>query len=172
MIGGQGQGSLQRFGHQRRCNPTQRGQPQQPSEKTRTRQNLCEEPTVETLKHGSIVVALNDFSSVVNQMHVIDTRRTGRRTSQTAQTAVQMVHHILGRFAPVFQHVFEQVDPPPRAVEFVAKQLVGRTGACAQTTVNAITKNRFRTLRFGILYHAFFEECLHGLEPSVHATGV
>src|SRR5205085_2587445 len=45
--------------------------------------------------------------------------------------------HLGGRLLVLLQHLLDQVDPPARAIEFVAEQHVGRTGRGAEAAMHA-----------------------------------
>src|SRR6202042_2757364 len=54
-----------------------------------------------------------------------------------------MLDHLGRGRAVVLQHVLDQVDAPPRAVEFVAQKHIGRAGRGAEPTMHAGAQNLF-----------------------------
>src|ERR1700733_16007731 len=74
---------------------------------------------------------------MVNKMHVIDARGAGRHARQAGEAPVDMLDHLGRRRAVVLQHVLDQVDAAPRAVELVAEQDVGRACRSAEAAVHA-----------------------------------
>ena len=42
-----------------------------------------------------------------------------------------------------FQNLFNEVDATTRTIELIAKQLIGRAGGGAKSTMNAAAQNRF-----------------------------
>ena len=63
-----------------------------------------------------------------------------------------------GRRPVLFQHLLDQVDPPARAIEFVAEQHVGRAGRGAETAMHAGAQDLvgFRDIGIGELRQAEF----------------
>ena len=45
------------------------------------------------------------------------------------------------RLSRVFEHVLDQVDAAPRAVQFIPEHLIGRTGGGAKAAVHAVAQN-------------------------------
>ena len=59
-------------------------------------------------------------TDVIDQVHVIDPRRTGRHAPQTRQTAVDVEGNGRVGVAARLEHILDEIDAPARAVEFVA----------------------------------------------------
>ena len=74
---------------------------------------------------------------VVDEVHVIDARGAGRHARQAGEAAVDVLDDVLRRRAVILQHVLDEIDPPPGAVEFVAEQDIGRTGRGAEAAMHA-----------------------------------
>jgi len=60
-----------------------------------------------------------------------------------------------------FQHFLDEVDAAARAVEFVAKKLVGRTGGRAETAMHALAQD-------GVGFPAFRRVLDEGGEVGLH----
>ena len=99
---------------------------------------------------------------VIDEMHVIDTRRTGCHASETGQAAVDMGDHFFVGWPVVLQHVLDQVDAAPRAVELVAERHIGRTGRGAEAAMDAFAQDLLGFGDTGILK-------LLGCEIGLHA---
>ena len=63
-----------------------------------------------------------------------------------------------------FEDLLDEVDPPARAVELIAKQLISRARRVAKATVDAVSQNGigFRTFR-----RVLDEVCKRGLHDVV-----
>src|SRR5262249_23572184 len=62
---------------------------------------------------------------------------------ETREAPIDMLDHLGRGRSVVLQHVLDEVDAPPRAVELVAEQHVGRTGRGAEAAVHAGAQNLF-----------------------------
>ncbi|MEY9198290.1 hypothetical protein ABIA16_003406 [Sinorhizobium fredii] len=81
---------------------------------------------------------------MIDEMHVVDARRTGGHAGKAGETTVDMGDGFgIGR-SPVFQHVLDEIDPSARTVEFVAEQHIGRTGGGAEAAMDAFAQDLFR----------------------------
>ena len=78
---------------------------------------------------------------MVDEVHVMDARGAGRHARQAGRAAVDVLDDVLRRRAIVLQHILDEIDPPSGAVEFVAKQRIGRTGRGAEAAMDAGPKN-------------------------------
>src|SRR6185437_15621406 len=74
---------------------------------------------------------------VIDEVHVMDARRAGRHAREAGEAAVDMLDDLGRRRTVVLQHVLDQVDAPPRAVELVAEQHIGRAGRGAEAAMHA-----------------------------------
>ena len=81
--------------------------------------------------------ALDMGAGVVDQMHVMHARRAGRHAGQARQAAVDMLDDLVVRRPAALQHLLDQVDASPRAVEFIAQHLVGGAGRRAEAAMHA-----------------------------------
>jgi hypothetical protein len=63
---------------------------------------------------------LDPSTSVVYEMHVIDPRRAGRHAGQARKATVDVFDRVVGN-SIITQHFFYEVNPPARAIEFVAE---------------------------------------------------
>src|ERR1700733_7435854 len=98
---------------------------------------------------------------MVNKMHVIDPRGAGRHARQAGEAPVDMLDHLGRRRAVVLQHVLDQVDAAPRAVEFVAEQDVSRACRSAEAAMSAGAQYLFGSAGVGV-------GKLRGGEGSLH----
>jgi len=91
---------------------------------------------------------------MVDQVHIVDTGRTGRRAGKAGQTAIDMRHHLGIGWPTVFQHVLDEVNASTRTVEFVAERHIGRTGGGAEAAMHAFAQDRlgFGHMRVGKLF--------------------
>ncbi|MCY1549160.1 hypothetical protein D9M68_853160 [compost metagenome] len=78
----------------------------------------------------------------IQQVVVVHSGRTGAFTVATGQAAIQVQLGLGGNFV-TFEHLFDQVDAPTRAIQLVAEQLVGRAGGVAKTAMHARTQDTF-----------------------------
>ena len=173
-VGAEREGGFERLGQHRAHPCPQRRQPQQPAKQARARQHPRQKAAIEPLRQGPPVVAFDHLPPMVDQVHVVHARGTGRGAGQTAQAAVEVFDHVFGRLAVVLQHVLEQVNPPPGAVQLVTEQLVGRAGPGAQPTVHTAAENRLGALGCGVSFHAVLEESMLKslcMRPGLSVTG-
>ena len=88
---------------------------------------------------------------MINQMHIMHARRARRHTSQTRQAAIHMFDGFFIRDTLVFQHVFDQVDPAARTIEFVPEDLIGRTSRRAEPTMHTGAQDLIAALKIWFL---------------------
>ena len=100
-------------------------------------QDLRQQPAQRAVMPGARIGFLDVSAGVIDEMHVVHTRRTGRHAREAGETPVDVLDRLgIGR-PLVLQHVLDEVNPSPRAVEFVAKHLIGRTGRRAEPAMHA-----------------------------------
>ena len=91
------------------------------------------------------------------------------------QAAVQVLLGLAGGLG-AFEHLLDQVDAAPWAIELVAQQLVGGAGGGAKTAVHAVAHNGFGRLAVGRVLVFGGKRGLHGrcrgLNHGVLAAGV
>ena len=97
-----------------------------------------------------LIGLLDVDAGMVDQMHVVDAGGTSGRAGETGEAAVDMGDDLLIRRTAVFEHVLDQIDSATRAIEFVAKRHIGRTGGGAETAMHAFAQNGFRFRDMGI----------------------
>ncbi len=68
-----------------------------------------------------------------------------------------------------FEHLLDQINAPTRAIEFVAENLVGRTGGGAKTAVHAGPQDRLGLVAFAGALDEIGQVSLHG---SVHSPWI
>ena len=105
-------------------------------------------------------------AGVVDQMHVVHARRTGRHAGKARQAAVDVHDDVRGRRPVVLQHVLDQVDAAARRIELVAVEHIGRAGRGAEAAMHAGAQDFFRCgdVRIGKLRQR--EIGLHGYTPA------
>ena len=87
----------------------------------------------------------------IGQPAVTHAGRTRGLAGATGKAPIEMELRLGGNRAAL-EHLLDQIDPPARAVELVAEQLIRRTRRGAETAVHAGAQNRlgFTSLR-GVL---------------------
>ena len=99
---------------------------------------------------------------MIDKMHVMHARRTGRHARQARQTAVNMFDRSGIRLPVVFQHVLDEVNPTARAVQLVAQHLIGRAGCGAKPAMHTGPQDFVAALGGGAL-ELLWRKCrLHG----------
>ena len=106
---------------------------------------------------------------MINQMHIMHARRARRHTSQTRQAAIHMFDGFFIRDTLVFQHVFDQVNPAPGAVQLIAERHIGRARGSAKPAMHTGPQDFIAALEIGGFQLLFRKFRPHGLP---HQTGV
>src|SRR5262245_19920679 len=99
---------------------------------------MAEHEIQQTVDARGLGLALRDIGARrFQQMPIFDARRTGSFTGATSQTAIDVVFESerVGR-EPAFFHRSHQVDPPTRAVVFIAGRDISRTCLETEATMN------------------------------------
>ena len=117
--------------------PAEPGRLQCRPEQQRPRQHEAQQPAHGAIRPRAHVGLLDVLPGVIDEVHVVHPRRAGGHAAQAGQAAIDVLDHLLGRRAVVFQHVLDQVDAAARAIELVAEQRVGRTGRGAEAAMHA-----------------------------------
>ena len=89
-------------------------------------------------------------AGVIDQMHVMHARRTGRHASEAGQAAIDMSGDFGGCRPVMFQHLLDQIDAPARRIELVAVEHIGRTRRRAEPAMHAGAQDFFRLRDVGI----------------------
>ncbi len=135
---------------------------QQHAEETRMRQHLAQRVTQQPLAPRSRHLPIEDLAPDVGEPAVLHARRAGGLAGAAGQAAVEVqLRAAPGRLA--FEHLLELVDASARAVEFVAEQLVGRTGRGAEPAMHASAQNGVGLLAFGCFQELLGQMRLHKL---------
>jgi hypothetical protein len=92
---------------------------------------------------------LDPTPSVVDEMHVIDARGTGRHAGQAGEATVDMLDSISADAARG-KHVFDQVYTTARTIELVAQENISRAGCRAEPAMSAGTQYLFGFRNVGI----------------------
>lgn len=85
----------------------------------------------------------------VDQAAVLHAGGTGRFAIAAGQATVQ-VQLGLGSDGLAFEHLLDQINAPARAVEFIAEQLIGRTGGGAKAAMHALAQDVIAACGLGI----------------------
>ena len=100
------------------------------------RQYLRQQPAQSAIHQRSSICLFDIVAGMIYKMHVVHTGRTGRHTSKTGQTPIDMFDCFCIRRTVVFQHIFDQVNPSARAVQFVTQHLIGWARRCAKPAMH------------------------------------
>ena len=120
------------------------------AKQTRPRQEKAESPPFDSVEQRPFVSFLDVAPGVIDEVHVMDTRRAGRHARQAGQAAIDMLYDLGRRRAAILQHVLNKVNAPSRAVELVAEQDVGRACGCAKAAMDAGAQDLFRGVDAGV----------------------
>ena len=74
---------------------------------------------------------------MIDEVHIMNARRTGRHTGKARQTAVDMFDRFRIRRSVVFQHILDEVNAAARAIQLVSQNLIGWACRRAKPTVHA-----------------------------------
>ena len=131
-----------------------------------SRQHAPKHPAQQPLGQRPAVVPFDPDAGLIDQVHVVHPRRTGRHAGQARQAAVDMLDHVLRRRPVLLQHLLDQVDAAARAIELVAEQHIGRTGRGAEAAMHAGAQDLvgFRDVGIGQLRQREFG--LHAAAPA------
>ncbi|MNJ50566.1 hypothetical protein D3C77_458420 [compost metagenome] len=143
----------------------------QVAEGCRPRRQLPQAAAQRALQRRAGHGLINHGTADVQQVVVINARRAGGLAVAAGQAAIE-VQLGLGRGRVAFQHLLDQVDAPTRAIEFVAEQLIGRTGGIAEPTVHAGAQDALGFLGTGQAFGGLAQGGLHGSDLRVHPSGV
>src|SRR5690606_3330593 len=104
------------------------------------RPDSLQEPAADALDRRAPGACLDDLAADIEELAVLDARRTGRLAGAAGQAAVQVQPCARGRRRPL-QHLLHLVDAPARSVELVAQKLVCGTGGVAKAAVHALAQD-------------------------------
>src|ERR1700729_3651507 len=104
-------------------------------------------------------------------MAVLDAARTGGLAIQAGEAAVQVQLRAAGDFCAL-EHLLDQVNTPARTVEFIAEELVGRTGGIAETAMHAFAQDGRGFLAIGGFLELRAEMRLHGSKTRVQPAWI
>ena len=85
---------------------------------------------------GAFYLFLNQRATVVQQMPVLHTRWASGFAAAAGQAAIQMLKCFYAGSLPLY-YLLDQIDAPTRAIQFVAKQVIGRASGQAKTAMHA-----------------------------------
>ncbi len=85
-------------------------------------------------------ILINQLATGIQQVMVIDTGGAGGFAGAAGQAAVEVYLSRSCRGA-AFQYLFDQVDPAPGAIEFIAGELVGGAGCIAKAAVDTVAQD-------------------------------
>ena len=89
------------------------------------------------------------FSADINQVPVFNTARTGCLAIEAGQAAIQVLLRAARDFG-AFEHLLDEINPASWTIQFIAEQLIGRTGGIAETAVHAFAQDGRRFLALGL----------------------
>ena len=145
----------------RQQRPQRLTHPHRRSEQRRS-QTFLEQPAHRPLPRRALHPLIDDFSSDIEQMPILDTARTGGLAVQTRQAAIQVLLSA-ARHGRALEHLFDQINAPARAIEFIAQQLIGRTGRIAKSAVHTFADNGSRLIALWAVLEIRTQVGLHGL---------
>ena len=112
---------------------------------------------------------IHHLTTNVDQMTVLHTARAGRFAVAAGEATVQMfLRGTRGLLA--FEYLLDEINPPARAIKFIAQDLIGGTGGRAKAAMHALAQNGLgllamrRVLVFGgeLGLHDGYAVCLVG----------
>ena len=103
--------------------------------------DLREHEPQRAVAERAAIVLFDVFAGVINEVHIVHPRRTGRHARQTGKTPVDVLDRALVGNALVFEHVLDEVYPPARAIELVPQEHKRRTRCRAESAMHAIPEN-------------------------------
>jgi len=83
-------------------------------------------------------------AGIVDQMHVVNARRTSGHAGEAGEAAVDMFDGLGGGWLALLQHVLDQIDAAPGAIEFIAEQDIGGAGGGAEAAMHAFPQDAVR----------------------------
>ena len=84
-----------------------------------------------------------------------------RHTGQTAEAAINVFDCLCIRHPLVLEHILDQIDSAPRAVQLVAQHLIGRASCSAKPAMHASAQDFIGALGTGIFQLLFGKWSLH-----------
>ena len=114
-------------------------------------QQEAEQAPDQLLEPGAPKRLFDPGPRVVDQVHVVHAGGARRHAGEARKTPVHVQHRPGIRRPVVLQHVLDQVDPAPRAVELIPEQHVRRAGGRAEPAVHAGPENAVRRANGGVL---------------------
>src|SRR6202048_2711459 len=94
-------------------------------------------------------------------MSVLDTAWTGGLAIETSQAPIQMLLRAAGDF-PALEHLLHQIDSSARSIEFIAQQLIRRTGRVAEPAMHALADDGLRLFAVRGVREFWTQMGLHG----------
>jgi len=88
---------------------------------------------------------LDPFASYLDQPAILDARRAGGLTGSTGQAAIEVLLRARADSLS-FQHLFDQINPATRAIQFIAQELIGGAGGGAKTAMNTTAQDAVSVL--------------------------
>ncbi len=158
-------------GHQLAEGPRQSGTEKRQPEPPRIGQDARQKPAQRPVAQRAAIGLFDIFPRVIDQMHVMHPRGTGRHAAEAAQAAVDMADGFRIGHALVFQHVLDQIDAPTGAVEFIAQRDIGRAGRGAEPAMHAAAQDLIGAGGAGIGKLFGAEIRLHLRPPSDRGSG-
>jgi hypothetical protein len=135
-------------------------EPHHRREQRRVRHDAREQPAHQPLLRRALHLRLDVLAADFDEPAVLHARRAGRLAAAAGEAAVEVLLRA-ARDGRAFDHLLDQVDAAARAVEFVAEQLVGRTGRGAEAAMHALAQDRVGLVAVGRVADEIGEVRLH-----------
>ena len=90
------------------------------------------------------MLALNLRASRVDQLSVIDARRTGCRAGHATETGIKVADPLRGQLRGAFAGEFDEVNAAARRVHFLTPENVSGAGGQTETAVHALVDDLVR----------------------------
>ncbi len=142
-------------------------EPHHRREQRGVRHDAREHAAHQPLLRGALHLSFDVLAADLDEPAVLDAGRAGRLATAAGEAAVEMLLRA-ARDGCAFDHLLDQVDAAARAVEFVAEQLISRTGRGAEPAVHALAQDRVGLVAVGRIADEIGEIRLH---PALRAQG-
>src|SRR5215471_6740231 len=121
---------------------------------------MAQQPSASSFATGPGDTLFDDVTTDVREAAVANTRGAGRFARAAGEAAIEMQLRA-SRDLISLEHPLHEVDAPPRAIQLVAKQLVGRAGRGAKAAVHTAPQDRLRFETIGAITDEFGEMRFH-----------
>ena len=122
-------------------------------EQSRRRQHHAKGAAKQIYRPRPADAGLDVRPSDIEQAAVLHSRRTGRFARTARQASIQVQLRRCGNLL-AFERRADELDPPARAIELVAQQLIRRTGRETEPAVHAFADDCIGFRRGGLRHHS------------------